>query len=86
MNIKEQLKDILDGILMEEIDFDKPEANLQDDYGMNSMDAVDLADRIERAFGVEVETEAIADIKTVGDALSFIETRLEAKKAAEDKD
>ena len=40
---------------------------------MDSMDAVDITDRIEREFGVEIKTKNIHSLSTIGDLLDLIE-------------
>ena len=58
------------GIPPEEITRD---ARLVDDLGMDSLDAVELAIAVERQFGVTVDEEHIAQLKTVADIVTLIQ-------------
>lgn len=50
-----------------------PEANLFDDLGADSLDAVELNMALEEKFGVTIEDEAMAQIKTVADIVNLLE-------------
>ena len=52
-------------------------ANFIDDLGADSLDTVELVMAFEEEFGVEIPDDAAETIRTVGDAVSFLE-----KKAA----
>jgi acyl carrier protein len=49
------------------------ESNFMEDLDADSLDLVDLVMSIEDEFGVEVPDSAVDDIKTIGDAVKFIE-------------
>ena len=49
------------------------EANLSDDLGADSLDAVELSMAIEEAFGTAIPDEALAEFKTVGDIVHYLE-------------
>jgi acyl carrier protein len=51
----------------------KPESNILEDLGADSLDVVDLVMSIEDEFNLEVPDEEIEHIKTVGDVVKFIE-------------
>lgn len=67
--VKNIIADQLD-VENEEITF---ESVITDDLGADSLDVVDLVMRLEDEFGVEIPDEAMADIKTVGDIVTYIE-------------
>ena len=48
-------------------------SNIQDDLGADSMDVVDLVMSLEEEFDMEIPDEAVANIKTVGDIVKYIE-------------
>ena len=50
-----------------------PEANLNTDLEIDSIDAVDLIDRIRRFTGKKVSGEAFRSVRTVGDLVGVIE-------------
>lgn len=51
----------------------KPEASFIEDLGADSLDTVQLIMAFEEEFGVEIPDDQAQNIKTVGDALKFIE-------------
>ncbi len=71
--IFEKLKEIIADQLEVEDDAITMEAELVEDLGADSLDLVDLVMSIEDEFDVEVPDEAIENIKTIGDAVRFIE-------------
>lgn len=48
-------------------------SNIQDDLGADSLDVVDLVMSIEEEFEMDIPDEAVANIKTVGDIVKYIE-------------
>lgn len=49
------------------------EAVITDDLGADSLDVVDLVMDLEDAFSIEIPDDAMADIKTIGDIVTYIE-------------
>jgi len=49
------------------------EANLFDDLGADSLDAVELSMGIEDKTGIAIESEALSEIKTVADIMEYLE-------------
>ena len=49
------------------------EANLFDDLGADSLDAVELNLASEEKLGVSIDEEKMAEIKTVGDIVNYLE-------------
>ena len=73
MEVESKVKLILEDVLNEDnIDITNVDADLEKDYDMDSMDAVEITDRIEREFSVEIKTESIYSMKKVGDLLDVI--------------
>lgn len=69
----EKLRDLIVenlGVSEEEVTKD---ANLIDDLGADSLDAVELSMAIEDEFGVAIEDEEFQKLATVGDILKAIE-------------
>lgn len=66
-------------IIAENLDVDaaeiKPESLIMQDLGADSLDMVELAMAFEEAYGLKIETEEIAAIKTVQDLADFIAAR-----------
>lgn len=67
--IRKLLADQLD-IEEEEITMD---STLLEDLGADSIELVDLVMSIEEEYGIEVPDDATDDIRTVGDAVRYIE-------------
>ncbi|MDD6463228.1 MAG: acyl carrier protein [Clostridiaceae bacterium] len=67
----------LQKILAEQFEIDEDDITLNsdivDDLGADSLDLVDLVMSIEDEFEIEVPDEAIEEIKTVDDAVKYIE-------------
>ena len=54
------------------------DASLKDDLGMSSLAKVELALAIEDTFGFYLSDEELGEINTVGDVVSFIESKAKA--------
>jgi len=63
---------IVDQLNVEEDDVNE-EASFVDDLGADSLDIVELVMALEEEFGISIPDEEAESIKTVGDAVSFIE-------------
>jgi acyl carrier protein len=50
----------------------KPESNFVEDLGADSLDIVELVMAMEEEFEVEIPDEEAENIKTVGDAIKYI--------------
>ncbi len=65
------------GIIAEQLEIEVEnitmESSLLDDLGADSLDIVDLIMSIEDEFEVEIMDEDIEGLKTVGDAVKYIE-------------
>jgi acyl carrier protein len=73
MGVEEKVKAIIKeqlGIGDSEI---KPEASFVDDLGADSLDLVELVMAMEEEFGIEIPDEDAEKIRTVGDAISYVE-------------
>lgn len=74
----EKMKElIVDGLGVEE-DQVKVESRFYDDLGADSLDLVELVMSFEDEFDVEIPTEDLEKILTVGDAIKYIESKKEA--------
>ena len=52
-----------------------PEQSFANDLDIDSLSMVEIATAAEDKFGVRIPDEALAKLKTVGDAVSFIQTQ-----------
>ncbi|MGE4497671.1 acyl carrier protein [Geovibrio ferrireducens] len=74
MDIAAKVKDIIVKQLnVDEADV-KPEASFIDDLDADSLDTVELIMAFEEEFDLEIPDEEAEKIKTVGDAISYIES------------
>lgn len=53
------------------------EASLFDDFGMDSLDSIELVMSLEEEFGIDIPDEDIESIETVSDIIKYIEKRKE---------
>jgi acyl carrier protein len=79
-NVAEQVR----AIIVEELGVDPEEvvdsANFSNDLGADSLDIVELVMDFEKAFDIEISDEDAGDnISTVGDAIKFIEDKVNSK-------
>ena len=59
-----------------EIDEITENKSFKDDFGADSLDIVELIMAIEDEFGIEIPEEDTEGIKTVSDALDYLEERI----------
>ena len=71
--------DKLKAIIVEQFDVDEalvtPEADMQEDLGIDSLDVVELIVIISEEFDIEIPDEAVDNIKTVGDIVAYIDSQ-----------
>lgn len=51
-----------------------PEASLVDDLDADSLDLVELVMALEEEFGLQIEDEKAENIRTVGDAVDYVDS------------
>jgi acyl carrier protein len=73
-------------IIVEQLGVDEAEvtasASFQDDLGADSLDIVELVMAFEEAFDIEIPDEEAEKIKTVKDAIDYINTHAKGGKEA----
>ena len=71
--------DKVKSIIVEQLGVDEeevtPDASFVDDLGADSLDTVELVMALEEEFNIEISDEEAEKIKTVGDAVKYIEAR-----------
>ncbi len=78
MAVEEKIKAIIAeqlGVKPEEV---TPKASFVDDLGADSLDTVELIMALEEEFGIEIPDEEAEKMKTVGDAIKYIEEKASA--------
>ncbi len=76
MSIADQVKDIIVDQLGVDEGQVKPEASFIDDLGADSLDTVELVMAFEEKFDIEIPDEDAEKMRTVGDAVSYLEEKL----------
>jgi acyl carrier protein len=73
-NVADRVKEIIVdqlGVNPEQV---TPEAKFIEDLGADSLDTVELVMALEEEFGAEIPDEEAEKLKTVGDAIKYVET------------
>ncbi len=73
----EQVKALLVEKLNIDADTVTPEAELEKDLGLNSLDVYDLVVSCDEVFNVEIEDETARSFLTVGDIVSYLEQNVQ---------
>lgn len=81
--VARQLAELVSAIVHEPVDPDAADARLVEDYGANSMDVVDIVERVERRFGVKITNDEMFSLATFGDLLALVVKGLCASDANE---
>jgi len=80
---RDEIKDQVTEITCEKLKVDRSKVaegtSFVDDLGADSLDLAELVMDLEDEFDIEIPEDALQNIKTVGDAIAFVEK----KKAAE---
>jgi acyl carrier protein len=76
----DRVKDIVVELLGVEADRVTPEARFREDLEADSLDLVELIMAIEEEFNGEISDEEAQKITTVGEAVSYIDTRMQPSK------
>ena len=67
-------------ILCEQLDVEEDkvtaESSIVDDLGADSLDVVDLVMSLEEEFDVEIPDEDVENLKSVGDIVKYIESKI----------
>ena len=70
----EQVRDIIVETLGCDAEQVTMEASLADDLGADSLASVELVMALEEATGISLEDGALAEMKTVGDVINYLNT------------
>ncbi len=76
MNVYERVVKIIVDLLGVEPEKVTMDARFREDLGADSLDLVELVMAFEEEFGGTISDEEAQQIKTVGDAVRYIETRM----------
>jgi acyl carrier protein len=75
-----EIEQIVTNFLIDDIEIEKevikPEAQLKDDLGIDSLDFVDIVVIVERNFGFKIKPEEMQDIRTLSQFCDYIESKV----------
>ena len=81
--LSEELQNRLRSIVADRLGVDEalivPEASFVDDLNADSLDLVELIMTLEEEFNLEIPDEDAEKLQTVGDAMDYLEERLEGE-------
>jgi len=81
MDIRDRITKIIKKQLYVKESEIKPEANLVDDLGADSLDMVEIIMALEEEFGTEISYMNAENVKTVGDVINYIDDALKNQPA-----
>lgn len=76
MTVGENVKNILIEQLGVDADEVTPDASLEQDLGMDSLDAVEIVMAFEEEYGIEIPDEDAQKVTKVSDIVAYLERRL----------
>ncbi len=79
-DVREKVKEIIVNQLGVNPDEVTDDASFIDDLGADSLDTVELVMALEEEFNQEIPDEEAEKLKTVGDAIKYIEEKLKEKE------
>ena len=77
-NAEAKVKEIIINELGVEADKVTPEASFVEDLGADSLDTVELVMAFEEEFGIDIPDEDAEQMRTVGDAVKYIQANAES--------
>lgn len=80
MNYEEKVRELIVEQLGVDAEKVTPEASFVEDLGADSLDQVELIMAFEEAFDIEIPDEDAEKLTTVGKAIEYLRTKLEAKE------
>ena len=75
-NVEEKVKDIIVGELGVEREKLTSQASFMEDLGADSLDTVELVMAFEKEFDIDIPDEDAEKLRTVGDALAYLHTKI----------
>ncbi|MBW3572137.1 MAG: acyl carrier protein [Gemmatimonadetes bacterium] len=77
-DIEAKVKEIIINELGVDAEKVTPEASFVEDLGADSLDTVELVMAFEEEFGMEIPDEEAEKLRTVGDAIGYIQSNAQA--------
>ncbi|MEV0181754.1 phosphopantetheine-binding protein [Streptomyces sp. NPDC050625] len=86
MSLRTDLYADITGFLLAKCDADPDELSLESDLyydiGIDSLDLVFMGQTLQGAYGISMDDERIGSLRTVGDVLDFVVSKIETKAVA----
>ena len=79
-SVDERVKSIIVEQLGVDADEVTPEASLVEDLGADSLDTVELVMAFEKEFDIDIPDEEAEKLRTVGDALRYLQEKMGSSK------
>jgi len=79
-SIEERVKKVTAKILKIDESQIKPESHFVKDLGAQSIQSIELVAAYEEEFGIEMDEDEALEVKTVGEAVKFIENAIREQK------
>ena len=79
-SIEERVKKVTARILKIDESQIKPESHFVKDLGAQSIQSIELVAAYEEEFGIEMDEDEALEVKTVGEAVKFIENAIREQK------
>ena len=73
--MEQKLKELIADNMDVEISDIQPESNFIEDFGIDSLEMIELIVELEKEFDIMITNEEMADIKTYGDLLAFLQSK-----------
>lgn len=78
-----EVKELVSKMLAVDISEVTPEAELEDDLGADSLDAVEVIMAVEERYGIQIRDDELNDIITVRDLIDIVYTRTEPRRGTQ---
>ncbi|MBL4578623.1 MAG: acyl carrier protein [Flavobacteriales bacterium] len=76
LDVESKIRSIIAGIIGVDESKITPEANFKNDLGLNSLDMVEIIVELENEFKMPIPDQGVENIKTVGEAIDYVEKKL----------
>lgn len=77
---RKDIEEIVKEFLIEDLEIDeeniRPEANLKEEVGIDSLDFVDIVVIVEKKFGFKIKPEEMAGVTTLSQFCDYIESKV----------
>ena len=71
----EKMKEIIAGQLNVNAEDVKPESRFKEDLNADSLDLFEMVMSLEEEFGIEIPSEDLEQLKTVGDVMEYLQKK-----------